>query len=106
MASAPYTGVFLASGYNTYDFVNLCHVPFLCREYFQHVKSLRPVLSLQADRILSRYYAKQRSSDGVDQARTTVRLLQSCVRLAQGHARLLNRTEVTTQDAVRFDRFK
>ena len=84
-------------------FVFQCLAPFLRREYFQHIKSLRPVLSLQADKILSRYYAKQRSSDGADQARTTVRLLQSCVRLAQGHARLLCRTEVTMQDAVRFD---
>jgi len=68
--------------------------------YFSHIKTLRPTLSPSANAVLSRYYQRQRQTDMVDAARTTVRLLQSCVRLAQGHARLMFREEVTTQDAV------
>ena len=68
--------------------------------YFNYIRTLRPQLSQEANRILSKYYQRQRRTDGVDAARTTVRLLQSCVRLAQGHARLMARSEVTIQDAV------
>jgi len=68
--------------------------------YFNYIRTLKPQLSLAANRILSKYYQRQRQTDGADVARTTVRLLQSCVRLAQGHARLMMRKEVTVQDAV------
>ena len=68
--------------------------------YFNYIRTLRPQLSPEANRILSKYYQRQRQTDGADAARTTVRLLQSCVRLAQGHARLMARSEVTIQDAV------
>jgi len=68
--------------------------------YFSHIKSFRPTLSPSAHSVLSRYYQRQRQTDMMDAARTTVRLLQSCVRLAQGHARLMFRNEVTVQDAV------
>ena len=68
--------------------------------YFSHIKNFRPTLSPSAHSVLSRYYQRQRQTDMMDAARTTVRLLQSCVRLAQGHARLMFRNEVTVQDAV------
>ena len=51
--------------------------------YFNYIRTLKPQLSLAANRILSKYYQRQRQTDGADVARTTVRLLQSCVRLAQ-----------------------
>lgn len=68
--------------------------------YFSYIRTLKPQLTPESNRILSSYYRRQRRSDAADAARTTVRLLQSCVRLAQGHARLMARSEVTVQDAV------
>jgi len=70
------------------------------RGYFAHIQTLKPDLSAAASQVLSAYYRQQRMTDGSEQARTTVRLLQSCVRIAQGHARLMCRKEVSLQDAV------
>jgi len=70
------------------------------RAYFAHIQSLKPDLSSAASQVLSAYYRRQRKTDGSEQARTTVRLLQSCVRIAQGHARLMCREEVSLQDAI------
>ena len=68
--------------------------------YFSHCKRLRPRLTDMASAVLTRYYQRQRQSDRNDAARTTVRLLQSSIRLAEGHARLMCRQEVEAEDAV------
>ncbi|EEC15192.1 DNA replication licensing factor, putative, partial [Ixodes scapularis] len=74
------------------------------RAYFSMIKTLNPVLSDQAQSVLQEYYRCQRNVFKRDAARTTLRLLESLVRLSQGksaaHARLMLRGEVAVQDAV------
>uniref|UniRef100_A0A6B0VDE3 DNA helicase n=1 Tax=Ixodes ricinus TaxID=34613 RepID=A0A6B0VDE3_IXORI len=70
------------------------------RAYFSMIKTLNPVLSDQAQSVLQEYYRCQRNVFKRDAARTTLRLLESLVRLSQAHARLMLRGEVVVQDAV------
>lgn len=70
------------------------------RSYFLTIKALTPRLTEDAQRVLQEYYRCQRSVAQRDAARTTLRLLESLVRLSQGHARLMFREEVGVQDAV------
>ncbi|RXG69107.1 DNA helicase MCM9 [Armadillidium vulgare] len=70
------------------------------RSYFCCIKTIQPKMTRDAHLILTKYYQLQRQTDNRDQARTTIRLLESLVRLSQGHARLLMKEEVTALDAV------
>ncbi|XP_077531674.1 uncharacterized protein LOC144144183 [Haemaphysalis longicornis] len=70
------------------------------RSYFLIVKALNPTLTEEAQMVLQEYYRCQRNVVQRDAARTTLRLLESLVRLSQGHARLMFREEVGVQDAV------
>jgi DNA helicase MCM9 len=70
------------------------------RGYLSYVKRLKPAMSSDANRVLSQYYQLQRQAAGRSAARTTIRLLESLVRLAQAHARLMCHSEVTLMDAV------
>ena len=82
--------------------------------YISFVKRIDPLLRPEAEIILSRYYQAglrsfsaalmppqmQRMADSRNQARTTIRMLESIVRIAQAHARLMCHTEVQLADAI------
>uniref|UniRef100_K3Y177 Probable DNA helicase MCM9 n=1 Tax=Setaria italica TaxID=4555 RepID=K3Y177_SETIT len=73
------------------------------RRYINYVKRFKPVLTKEAERVISSYYQLQRRSGTHNAARTTVRMLESLIRLAQGmfsHARLMFRNEVEQLDAI------
>jgi DNA helicase MCM9 len=61
---------------------------------------LNPPLNQVSELVLSKYYQFQRSNDSNHSVRTTVRLLESLVRLAQAHAKLMFHEQVQLRDAV------
>ncbi|GBG90268.1 hypothetical protein CBR_g50446 [Chara braunii] len=71
------------------------------RSYICYIRSaFQPVLTDEAEVVISGYYQLQRRDAARNAARTTIRLLESLIRLAHAHARLMFRNEVTRVDAV------
>nr|GMC83524.1 probable DNA helicase MCM9 [Ipomoea batatas] len=82
------------------DLHDIWPLPML-RRYIHFVKrNFQPVLTKEAEKVISSYYQLQRRSATQNAARTTVRMLESLIRLAQAHARLMFRNEVTQLDAI------
>lgn len=73
------------------------------RAYIAYVqRRFRPKLSAEASNLLSAHYTicRQHSGQHNEQSLATVRLLESLIRLAQAHARLMHRDTVEPDDAV------
>ena len=79
---------------NTWDFDQL-------KVYVNYVRHGRnPEMSKISELVLSRYYQLQRRSDSLRCARTTVRLLESLVRLAQSHSKLMFHSKIQLEDSM------
>lgn len=73
----------------------------MLQQYIFWVKdAFHPDMSAEAEQILTGYYHLQRGAVARTAARTTVRMLESLVRIAQAHAKLMARDVITEQDAV------
>lgn len=71
------------------------------KDYISYVKHhFQPTMSKEAQFLLMRYYQMQRQSEERSSGRTTVRLLESLMRLSEAHAKILGREVVLLEDAV------
>lgn len=89
--------VFITSSFSLTNESQLWNMTKL-RAYLCYVKKFRPKMTASSSLILSQYYQKQRQCDHKNSTRTTLRLLESSVRLAQAHARLMMRDEVCVEE--------
>ncbi|KAL3687364.1 hypothetical protein R1sor_013673 [Riccia sorocarpa] len=73
----------------------------MLRRYILYVRTeFKPTLTPEAETVIVSYYQLQRRSGHENAARTTIRMLESLIRLAQAHARLMFRNQVLRLDAI------
>lgn len=72
------------------------------RQFITHVqRTYHPEVSHAAFILLNRYYHIRRQQQGQgNDGQSTVRLIESLIRVSQAHARLMQRHEVTVMDAI------
>jgi len=71
--------------------------------YINYAKSFEPVLGTHAARVLTTFYKSKRNRDSyssTEAGRTTLRLLESLIRISKAHARLMASAHVNVRDAV------
>lgn len=69
--------------------------------YVNYIRNrINPKMSPIAEEVVSKYYQLQRQCDKINSPRTTVRLLESLIRLSQSHAKLMFHSEVKLIDAL------
>mmetsp|Transcript_20945 Transcript_20945/g.37100 ORF Transcript_20945/g.37100 Transcript_20945/m.37100 type:complete len:851 (+) Transcript_20945:172-2724(+) len=68
--------------------------------YLAYVKRLEPELTTEAASVITAYYKVQRGREDSESGRTTLRLLESLIRISKAHARLMARKDVAIVDAV------
>jgi len=71
------------------------------RGYISHVKREEPELTAEASEVLRTFFTSQRRAEEASESgRTTLRLLESLIRISKAHARLMNKPAVDVHDAV------
>lgn len=68
--------------------------------YIAYCKTFQAEITPESERLLSKYYQRQRRLEFRNSSRITIRLLESLIRLTQAHARLMNRDVVLLRDAI------
>lgn len=71
------------------------------KTYVNYVRTqINPKMTPVAEEVLAKYYQLQRRCDKINGTRTTVRLLESLIRLSQAHAKLMFHSDVMLVDAL------